>query len=187
MWTKSVAASTVTLRRPRIDEVPGIVALINAFAARNLMLPRHPASVLQTMPDWLVAVGPNALGAETLLGCGALSALTPALAEVRSLAVHPAGQGTGIGSRIVARLLADAGDRGFDQVCAFTLRQDLFLRQGFVVVDRWSIRPKVRQVCAHCPKIDACDEVALLKPLRAEARTRVGAAGSRTVGITSVR
>jgi amino-acid N-acetyltransferase len=55
--------------------------------------------------------------------------------------------------------------RGFEQVCALTLRENFFVRLGFEVVDRWSISPKVWQACIFCRKFHRCDEVAVLMNL----------------------
>jgi hypothetical protein len=35
-----------------------------------------------------------------------------------------------------------ARQRGYQQVCALTLRENFFVRLGFELVDRWSISPK---------------------------------------------
>jgi hypothetical protein len=80
-------------------------------------------------------------------------ALNDALAEVRSLAIHPSQQGKGLGGHIVLQLVQMARIRGFSQVCALTLRENFFVRLGFELVDRWSISPKVWQACIYCPQI----------------------------------
>lgn len=161
---------TVAIRQAQPEDVSELVEMINGFAARNLMLPRTPEAVLKTLPDWLVAVERNESGDEALLGCGALVALTPDLAEVRSLAVHERGQGKGVGSIIVEHLVALAKAREFSQVCALTLREEFFQRLGFTIVDRWSISPKLWQECIYCPKFHRCDEVAVLKHLTARSQ-----------------
>jgi amino-acid N-acetyltransferase len=144
--------------RPAIEQdVPGIVALVNGFAAQNLMLPRSAEQVMPALGDFRVAVA-----SEQLAGCGSLIALTPALAEIRSLAVTPAFQGGGLGGLIVADLLSLARARRYDQVCALTLRPAFFRRQGFEVVDRWGLTPKIWQECIFCAKFHHCDETAML-------------------------
>lgn len=156
----------VAIRQAYPEDIPELVELINDFAARNLMLPRTAETVMNTLPDWLVAVEREADGGEVLLGCGSLVALTPELVEVRSLAVHERGQGKGIGSTVVKNLVALAKAREFSQICALTLREDFFQRLGFEIVDRWSISPKLWQECIYCPKFHRCDEVAVMKHLR---------------------
>ena len=147
--------------RPAVEEdVASAAALVNGFAAQNLMLPRTEESILQSLPDWLVAVDGS-----RLLGCGALVALTEQLVEIRSLAVAPAGQGKGIGRGIVEDLVQMATARGYAQVCALTLQEAFFEKLGFEVVDRWSISPKLWQECIYCPKFHHCDEVAVARNL----------------------
>ena len=143
------------------NDIGGIAALVNGFAAENLMLPRTEESILQSLPDWLVA----AADGSQLLGCGSLAPLTEQLVEIRSLAVAAPGQGKGIGRRIVQELVQMAAARGYAQICALTLEEGFFEKLGFEVVDRWSISPKLWQECIYCPKFHHCDEVAVARSL----------------------
>lgn len=156
-----------TLIRPAEEgDILPIVEMVNLFAEQDIMLPRTVESVRHTLAGWLVVVAAYP-GPETppILGCGALVPLTDTLAEVRSLAVHRSQQGKGLGGHIVLELLQMARARGFQQVCALTLREQFFLRLGFEQVDRWSISPKVWQACIYCRKFHRCDEVAVLMNL----------------------
>ena len=147
---------------PAVEEdIVDIAALVNGFAAENVMLPRSEESVLQSLPDWVVA---KADGAQ-LLGCGSLVSLTEQLVEIRSLAVAQAGQGKGTGRRIVEELVQMATARGYAQICALTLEEGFFEKLGFEIVDRWSISPKLWQDCIYCPKFHHCDEVAVARSL----------------------
>ncbi len=167
--------SEIQLRPATEEDVSAIAALVNGFAAQNLMLPRTEESILQSLPDWLIALtrpepDPEPAdeplgGCPQLLGCGSLVALTEQLVEIRSLAVAPAGQGKGIGRRIVEELVQVATARGYAQICALTLQESFFQKLGFDVVDRWSISPKLWQDCIYCPKFHHCDEVAVARNL----------------------
>ena len=163
--------SETRIRPAAEGDVASIAALVNGFAAENLMLPRTEESILHSLQDWLVAVAGSEPGQEEgmdrsrLLGCGSLVALTEQLVEIRSLAVAPAGQGKGIGRRIVQNLVQMATERGYDQICALTLQEAFFEKLGFEVVDRWSISPKLWQECIYCPKFHHCDEVAVARNL----------------------
>ncbi|MDE0339921.1 MAG: GNAT family N-acetyltransferase [Caldilineaceae bacterium] len=148
--------------QPAVEEyIVEIAALVNGFAAENVMLPRTEESILQSLSDWVVALG----GGAQLLGCGSLVSLTEQLVEIRSLAVAQAGQGKGIGRRIVEELVLMATARGYAQICALTLEEGFFEKLGFEVVDRWSISPKLWQDCIYCPKFHHCDEVAVARSL----------------------
>ena len=156
-----------TMIRPAEEaDVSLIVELVNRYAGQDIMLPRTEESVHNTLEDWLVAVEEERTAASPpILACGALVPLTNTLAEVRSLAVHESQQGKGLGGYLVLELVQMARMRGFEQVCALTLRESFFVRLGFEVVDRWSISPKVWQACIFCRKFHRCDEVAVLMNL----------------------
>jgi amino-acid N-acetyltransferase len=152
---------SITIRPAGAQDIPAIVAMVNRFAAQNIMLPRTEASVQQTLSDWLVATDAG----DNVAGCGSLVALTDTLVEIRSLAIHEDYQGQGIGGMLVLALVEMAREQEYEQVCALTLRSNFFERLGFAVVDRWSISPKVWQACIYCAKFHHCDEVAVLMPL----------------------
>ena len=115
---------SIVIRQAEPDDIPTLVALINGFAARNLMLPRTAEMVEKSLPDWLVAVGEDKWGEAScegrVAGCGALIGLTAELAEVRSLAVAEGYHGQGVGSRLVEQLVALARAREYRKVCALS-------------------------------------------------------------------
>jgi len=153
---------SITIRFATEDDIPAICDLVNAFAALNLMLPRHEHQVRAALSDFLVAAErPDGEEASRLVGCGSLIGLTPTLAEIRSLAVARDAHGQGVGGQIVVALLDLARERGLDQVCALTLRPNFFQRQGFHVIDRWGLTPKIWNECVFCPKFNRCDEIAV--------------------------
>ena len=154
---QSTNSAKPNIRAAVESDAPRIAALVNGFAARNIMLPRSEEQVLTALSQFMVAEADGKLA-----GCGSLIALTPALAEIRSLAVADTHQGSGLGGVIVAALLAMARAQDYDQVCALTLRPAFFQRQGFEIVDRWGLTPKIWQECVFCPKFHHCDEIAML-------------------------
>ena len=155
--SQSIITVKPRIRAALASDAPEIAALVNSFAARNIMLPRSEEQVLTALDRFVIAEIDGELA-----GCGSLIALTPALAEIRSLAVASEQQGSGLGGVIVAALLAMARELGYDQVCALTLRPAFFERQGFEIVDRWGLTPKIWQECVFCPKFHHCDETAML-------------------------
>ncbi len=148
--------------RPATEaDIQPICDLVNGFAAQNLMLHRTPDQVQRALGDFLVAEE-----AGRVVGCGYIAYLSRDLVELRSLAVAPELHGRGVGGRIVDALVAMARQRGLRQICALTLAPQFFEQQGFRVVDRWEISPKIWSECVYCPKFHACDEVAVLKDLQ---------------------
>ena len=156
----------LTVRPANESDVAAISALVNGFAAQNIMLPRSESQVWVALPDFVVAEIDGRLA-----GCGSLIALSTRLAEIRSLAVAADCQGHGVGGHIVGVLLDMARQRGLDQVCALTLRPNFFQHQGFQVIDRWSITPKIWGECVFCAKFHHCDEIAVLFNLTEAAST----------------
>jgi amino-acid N-acetyltransferase len=158
----------VTLRRAVERDVPTLLALINGYAARGLLLPRTGASLRQRLADFTVAEQGG-----RLVGCGALSELGPGLGEVRSLAVAEDAAGLGIGHLLVEHLLDQAKGRGFREVIALTLRPSFFETLGFAVTERERFVDKLRVDCAACPRNVCCDEIAMVRPVARPAERAV--------------
>ena len=149
------------LRRARERDVPALLALINGYADRNLLLKRTEDSLRARLADFVVA---TSRGGE-IVGCGALTELGPGLGEVRSLAVREDHAGHGLGGRLVERLLEDAARRGFGQVLALTRRVAFFESLGFTVTQRERFLEKLAADCAACPMNLCCDETAVVRPV----------------------
>src|SRR5581483_12173266 len=90
-------------------------ALITANLEEGHLLPR-------TLSDLQVHAGrfTVAMKGRTIVGCADLAALSPSVAEVRSLVVDPALRGAGVGTDLVEELRRRARREGFDKLCAFT-------------------------------------------------------------------
>ena len=154
------------LEKARGEDAPRLQALVELYAVQDVMLPRTVESILQTLPDWIVAVAEvPARTARQVLGGACLTTLAPELAEVRSLVVDPDRQGLGIGRRLVERIVEMARARGYQQLCALTLVPEFFLGMGFRPVEVADISPKVWVDCQHCPKYECCDEYAVVMDL----------------------
>jgi len=93
----------VAIRPARVEDVDAIRALINRYAAEDRMLERSRDFLLEHLRDFLIAEDTSGF-----LGCCSLAVLTPDLAEVRSLAVHPEASGRGIGRQLVLACVAEA-------------------------------------------------------------------------------
>jgi amino-acid N-acetyltransferase len=146
------------LRPAREADVPALLALINGYAVRGLLLPRTEDSLRARLEDFTVAEHEG-----RLVGCGALSELGPSLGEVRSLAVAEDAAGLGIGHAVVDHLMGQAAARGFREVIALTLRRSFFEKLGFAVTERERFVDKLRVDCAACPKNLCCDEIAMVR------------------------
>lgn len=154
----------VAIRPAREADVAAIVALVNRLAETDVMLPRSPESVRAALEHFLVAEREGAF-----VGCAALKLWSKDLAEVRSLVVDEAMRMHGVGRLLVEALVVDAQRRGVAQLFAFTLVPGFFHKLGFEVVQHETLPHKVFYDCLFCPKMQSCDEIAMVRVLRADA------------------
>jgi amino-acid N-acetyltransferase len=152
-------AAPVFVRPATIADMLQVEPLINGFAAQNLMLPKTREQLVRLFREFVVAADENG----RVVGCGGLRIFSPTLAEIISLAVDPVTQGTGLGGRIVERLVEDAETLGIESVFALTLRDGFFHRLGFRTVPKEMFPAKVWSDCRSCPKLHACDEIAVVR------------------------
>jgi amino-acid N-acetyltransferase len=155
------AAKRLTVRKALMRDIPPILALINGYAAKGVMLPRTEFEMSEAIRDFTVVYLDD-----RFLGCGALHFYSPTIAEIRSLAVHEDAKTHGVGRRLVEALAAEAEAYELDAVFAFTYVVDFFCKVGFEVVERGALPLKAWKDCVRCPKFQACDEVAVLRILR---------------------
>jgi len=100
-----------------------------------------------------------------IIGCAAVDVFWADLAEVKSLAVAPGQAGRGVGSGLLAAACDDARALGVKKLFALTYERGFFEKHGFEVIDRDTLPEKVWRECIACPKVDACDEIAVIKHL----------------------
>lgn len=151
----------LTVRKAVMHDIPAILALINGYAAKGVMLPRTEFEMSESIRDFTVVM----LGDE-LLGSGALHFYTPTIGEIRSLAVDERAKTHGVGRRLVETLVKEAQDYELDAVFAFTYVVEFFNKVGFRVVERGVLPLKAWKDCLRCAKFQACDEIAVLRVLR---------------------
>jgi len=155
--------SKMVIREARREDAHQIAALINHFADQNLMLHRSDEEVEEIIDDFMVAEIDG-----RIVGCGSLDRLEDSLAEIRSLAVAEEAQGLGVGKKLVQALVEKARERAFPRVCALTLQEKFFEKQGFRIIDRRELPPKMWGVCIYCPKFYHCDEIAMVMDLETQ-------------------
>lgn len=153
------------IRPAKVSDVHGMSALINQYAANNVMLARGPQYLYQHIQDYIVITAPAVNGAETVIACGALHVLWADLAEIRSIAVHHSCQNLGLGRRLVEALTLRCRELGIPRVFVFTLVADFFKNCGFVEFNRDDLPPIVWVECSKCPKFYRCDEIGMIREL----------------------
>src|ERR1700689_2059562 len=90
----------IEVRKASMQDIPALLQLINGYAAKGIMLGRTELEMSENMRDFMVAYDGNRLA-----GCGALHLSSPAVGEVRSLAVAETHKTSGIGRMIVDSLV----------------------------------------------------------------------------------
>jgi len=154
------ATAAVTVRRARVADMLQVEPLINGFAKQELMLPKSVEQLSRTFREFVVAEHEG-----RIIGCAALRVYTPQLAELGSLAVHESAHGLGVGRKLVAAVEEEAGVHGIGTVFALTLQDVFFHKQGYRTVPKEMFPQKVWADCRACPKLHACDEIAVVKEL----------------------
>jgi amino-acid N-acetyltransferase len=148
------------VRKALLTDATNVCDLVNSLSSDGTLLKRPFAEVCENIRDFTVALSDGGV----FLGCGALHFYGPHLCEVRSIVVKPAAKSQGAGSRILAALLDEAEEHGIQSVCLFTRIPDYFFKFGFRTVDDKTVLPdKVFKDCQSCPRLNRCDEVAMVR------------------------
>ena len=155
---QSEIPSGAVVRKARATDVPAMQTLVAHFAARGELLPRSLNEMYQHLRDFFVAE----VDGEIAGVCG-LSLYWEDLAEIRTLAVHEARGGKGLGSALVTACLEEAGALGVGRVFALTYRPGYFERFGFRTIDKRELPQKIWKDCIKCAKFACCDEIALIR------------------------
>ncbi len=145
-------------RKAKLPDVKAIHALIEHYSADGTLLPRSMAELCENVRDFVVVERDG-----KVLGCGALHLYGLHLTEVRSICIHPSLQGQGGGRILIAELLREAEEQSVSCVCLFTRLPEFFAHFGFRVAERRELPDKIYKDCVKCPRLHACDEVAMVR------------------------
>lgn len=145
-------------RNALLPDAEQIQQLISGHFESGTLLPRSFAEICENVRDFVVVEDRG-----LIVGCGALHLYGIHLAEIRSITVHPSYQKKGAGARLVQALLRQAKKHHVSAVCLFTRIPEFFSRMGFSIVTREDIPDKLYKDCCVCPKLNCCDEVAMVR------------------------
>lgn len=150
----------IEYRKANLSDAEEILALINYFAEKGLMLPRTRNTLYEGIREFVVAVDEN-----KIIGTGSLHIIWNDLAEIRALAVDHNYHGKGVGRRIVEILLKEARSLQCPKLFTLTYQVDFFEHIGFKLVDKEDMPHKVWKECINCVKFPNCDENAMILDL----------------------
>ncbi len=163
------SATPIRVHKARLQDARNIFDLVNAHSHDGTLLRRSYAELCENIRDFTVAYRTVAnpenadKTEEEFLGCGALHLYGPHLAEVRSIVVREDRRGLGAGDAILEALIAEADEHEVASVCLFTRIPDYFEHLGFRVAERDAMPDKIYKDCQTCPRLYACDEVAMVR------------------------
>ncbi len=119
---------TIQIRPATARDVSAVRALIDRYVPDGTLLPRSEEFIDMHAHDFLVAMRDG-----HVVGCVHLDEYAPSLAELRSLAVDPAAQGSGVGRALVLGTEELARRRGFATLFAVSNDEEFFRKHGFAV------------------------------------------------------
>ncbi len=147
------------IRRANASDVDSIYNLTSSMAAQGLMLPRSKYKIITSLSTFFVVIE-NESG--KIVATGSLAPLWTDLCEVCALAVHPVWQGKGLGKKLVNHLIAEAQRLKMPQVITLTYQVEFFSKLGFEIRDKNDFPRKLWRECLECPKLENCDETAMV-------------------------
>jgi amino-acid N-acetyltransferase len=145
-------------RSATLPDVEQIHSIIRLYSGDGTLLPRSMAELCENVRDFVVTEHQG-----RIIGCGALHLYGMHLAEIRSIAVLPGSKGLGAGRKLVNALLKEASRHQVTCVCLFTRIPEFFARMGFEIATREELPDKIYKDCMHCPRLHACDEIAMFR------------------------
>jgi N-acetylglutamate synthase-like GNAT family acetyltransferase len=149
--------TTAEIRAAGSADVAAISRLVTANVGLGHLLPRTPEEIGRHVSRFLVA----SLNG-TVLGCGELAPLSGRLSEVRSLVVTAGSRGAGIGTAVLAELVAGARRKGVPRLCAFTHVPHPFVAIGFSIMPHTWLPEKIMTDCQECKWFRRCQQYAVV-------------------------
>ncbi len=140
----------------RKDVVP-IRRILALYAKQKIVLPRTSDEISRHISNFRVAEKNG-----KVIGCCAYRDYGNGLFEIRSLAVSPHNKGRGAGTELVKYMIKDISSRGKVKIFALTTSPAFFKKFRFKLVGKEMFPQKIWYDCSKCPKLDKCDEEALL-------------------------
>ncbi len=153
-------ATDTCVRNARLADASAISKITEGYAGTGIMLKRPVENIIEHIRDFFVADYQG-----RVIGCCAIAFYTVKLAEIRSLAVLDEFRGKSIGRLLVEKAEAVLTEEGVKEVFVLTLNPGFFGKMGYKQIDKEYFPQKIWRDCTNCPKLMACDEIAMVKKL----------------------
>jgi len=155
-----MSSEEITVRTARLSDATAIADITAVYAEKGVMLKRGPENIIENIRNFFVAECGGAV-----IGSCAISFFTLHLAEIRTLAVLDAFRRKKVGSMLVRKAEAVLCEEGVKTAFVLTLTPDFFGSLGYRAVEKELFPQKIWRDCTNCPKLMACDEIAMIKEL----------------------
>jgi amino-acid N-acetyltransferase len=152
--------SELYVRYARLADAAAISAITAEYALQGIMLERSGENIVENIRNFFVAESNG-----EVIGCCAIAFYTLRLAEIRSLAVFNHYKMKGIGRLLVEKAESVLREEGVSEVFVLTLNSKFFRHLGYREIQKEYFPQKIWRDCTHCPKLMACDEIAMVKAL----------------------
>ena len=149
------------IRSGRSADAEALDALIRAHQDEGHLLPRTMVEIRRRTSRFVVCEADGVIKA-----CAELAALSPEVAEIRSLVVAHDFRRIGVAARLVEEVRQRASAAGFATLCAFTHDAQFFVRQNFSIVPHLWLPDKIAIDCVSCPLFRRCTQHAMVLPLK---------------------
>jgi amino-acid N-acetyltransferase len=133
----------VVLRRARTADVKAIRGFVDAYAPERILLNKPTVTLYEDVQEFWVAERSAGDAGAAVVGCGALHVMWEDLAEVRTLAVHPAMRAKGIGHLLLDQLIRTARELGVRRLFCLTFEVKFFAEHGFSELEGEPVAPGV--------------------------------------------
>ena len=137
---------TYNVRAARTSDVRGILALLDPWVQRRVLLGKEVVTLFEAVQEFVVAESDG-----ELIGCGALHVMWEDLGEIRTLIVADGWLHHGVGGAIVASLEARARELGLTRLFCLTFEVDFFARRGFSPIGEQIVEPAVYSQLLRSP------------------------------------
>jgi amino-acid N-acetyltransferase len=134
------------VRAARTSDVRGILALLDPWVQRRILLGKELVTLFESVQEFTVAESDG-----RLIGCGALHVMWEDLGEIRTLIVAEDWLHRGVGGAIVTRLEEQARALGLTRLFCLTFEVDFFSRRGFVSIGEQIVDPDVYSQLLRSP------------------------------------
>lgn len=150
--------TNIIIRDASLDDVESIYNLIKPYVEKGDLLPRSKDDIADHIRNFIVAEDNT-----KIIGCMAIKFYSKELVEFRTLVVKETHQGMGIGRRLVEKGIELVRGMGVKRVFVLTRMEKFFQKLGFETVKKEIFPEKVWFDCMLCPKLNTCDEIAMVK------------------------